>query len=77
LRALHDGAVRAVRFNSVRHLGGTPDLAVFDRILARIEALGWRMVLYLDAEDIVEDAPRIGRIRVAGWSRRRSAPCSG
>jgi predicted TIM-barrel fold metal-dependent hydrolase len=41
-----------------------PDLEVFDAVLARIERLGWHVVLHLDAEDIVEHAPRISRIRV-------------
>ncbi|MFZ4409730.1 MAG: amidohydrolase family protein [Paracraurococcus sp.] len=64
LARLHAGGIRGVRFNFVRHLGGAPDLAVFDAILARIERLGWHVVLHLDAEDIAEHAPRIGRLRV-------------
>lgn len=64
LEALHAGGVRGVRFNFVAHLGGTPDLDVFDRVLARIERLGWHVVLHLDAEDILTHAERIGRIRV-------------
>lgn len=56
--------VRGVRFNFVAHLGGAPDLDVFDRVLRRIEALGWHVVLHLDAQDIVTYAERIDRIRV-------------
>lgn len=56
--------VRGVRFNFVAHLGGAPDLDVFDRVLGRIEALGWHVVLHLDAQDILTYADRIGRIRV-------------
>ncbi|MDE2611775.1 MAG: amidohydrolase family protein, partial [Burkholderiales bacterium] len=55
---------RGVRFNFVAHLGGAPDLDVFDRVLRRIEALGWHVVLHLDAQDIVTYAERIDRIRV-------------
>lgn len=52
LQQLHEGGVRGVRFNFVRHLGGAPDMAVFDRVIARIKALGWHVVLHLDAVDI-------------------------
>jgi predicted TIM-barrel fold metal-dependent hydrolase len=52
LAQLHDGGVRGVRFNFVRHLGGAPDLAVVRRILDRVKGLGWHVVLHLDAADI-------------------------
>jgi predicted TIM-barrel fold metal-dependent hydrolase len=64
LEELDRGGVRGVRFNFVRHLGGTPDLEVFDRVLDRIRPLGWHVVLHLDAGDILEHAERIGRIKV-------------
>ena len=64
LARLQAGGIRGVRFNFVRHLGGTPDLDIFDAVTGRIEALGWHVVLHLDAEDIVEHAARIGRLRV-------------
>ena len=52
--ALHDGGVRGVRFNFVKHLGGAPDMAVFDRVIDRIKVMGWHVVLHLDAKDIDE-----------------------
>jgi 2-pyrone-4,6-dicarboxylate lactonase len=64
LAALDAGGIRGVRFNFVKHLGGMPDLAFFERVLAQVEPLGWHVVLHLDAEDVVELAPRIARIRV-------------
>ena len=64
LDRLQAGGIRGVRFNFVRHLGGAPDLAVFDAVLERIERLGWHVVLHLDAEDILEHAGRIARLRV-------------
>ncbi|WP_376097609.1 amidohydrolase family protein [Roseomonas sp. CCTCC AB2023176] len=64
LRTLHEGGIRGVRFNFVRHLGGMPDMAVFDRVLAQLEPLGWHVVLHLDAQDIEELAPRIAAIRL-------------
>jgi predicted TIM-barrel fold metal-dependent hydrolase len=52
-QALHDGGVRGVRFNFVKHLGGSPDMDVFRRVLDRIKGIGWHVVLHLDAPDIV------------------------
>jgi len=43
-----------VRFNFVRHLGGMPDLDEFHRVIDRVRALGWHVVLHLDAADVVE-----------------------
>jgi 2-pyrone-4,6-dicarboxylate lactonase len=59
LAALHEGGVRGARFNFVRHLGGAPDMAVFNRVIPRIKALGWHVVLHLDAPDIAELTPMI------------------
>ena len=60
LQTLDDGGVRGVRFNFVRHLGGTPDMDVFHRVIDRIKGRGWHVVLHLDAADIV---PLSGMIR--------------
>jgi len=51
---MHDGGIRAVRFNFVKHLGGRPDLSFFQRTIERIRPLGWHLILHLDAEDLVE-----------------------
>ncbi|HYA47712.1 MAG TPA: amidohydrolase family protein [Burkholderiales bacterium] len=64
LEALHDGGVRGVRFNFVRHLGGAPDPRVFERTLAMIEPLGWHVVLHFDAEDIETHADVFRKLRV-------------
>ena len=53
LKALDRGGVRAVRFNFVRHLGGTPDMDVFHKVIERIRPLGWHVVLHVDAPDII------------------------
>ncbi|MDI1347435.1 MAG: amidohydrolase family protein [Pseudolabrys sp.] len=50
---LHDGGVRGARFNFVKHLGGAPDMEVFDRVIDRIKGLGWHVVLHVDAPDVV------------------------
>ncbi len=41
-----------------------PISTVFDRVLERIERLGWHVVLHLDAQDILQYADRIARIKV-------------
>jgi predicted TIM-barrel fold metal-dependent hydrolase len=64
LEALHEGGVRGVRFNFVRHLGGAPDTRAFERTLAMIAPLGWHVVLHFDAEDIEAHADLFRRMRV-------------
>jgi len=64
LAELDAGGVRGVRFNFVAHLGGAPDLEVFDRTVERLAPLGWHVVLHLDAQDIVTYADRLERIPV-------------
>ncbi|HEU4618772.1 MAG TPA: amidohydrolase family protein [Gammaproteobacteria bacterium] len=54
LERLHAGGIRGIRFNFVQHLGGTPDLDVFNRLVRRIKPLGWHVVLHFDAKDLLE-----------------------
>ncbi|MFB9948792.1 amidohydrolase family protein [Rhizobium puerariae] len=63
-QALDDGGVRGVRFNFVRHLGGAPDMGVFDCVIDRIKGRGWHAVLHLDAVDIVPLSGVIRRLPV-------------
>ena len=51
--ALDRGGVRGVRFNFVKHLGGTPDMDVFARVIDLIKGRGWHVVLHLDAPSII------------------------
>lgn len=52
IRELHDAGTRGTRFNFVAHLGGAPDLDVFRRIVDRVAAFGWHIVLHFDAKDL-------------------------
>ena len=52
LAALHRAGARGCRFNFVKHLGGFPDMAVFDRTMRRIAKLGWHVDLHFDAKDL-------------------------
>lgn len=62
LLRLHDGGIRGIRFNFVKHLGGVPDLDVFHRLLARIKPMRWHVVLHLDADDILAQQDVLNRI---------------
>ena len=64
LEALHRGGVRAARFNFVKHLGGAPDPAYFERTLHRVKALGWHVELHFDAQDIEGYADMLRRMPV-------------
>ncbi len=64
LAKLHEGGVRGVRFNFVRHLGGAPDMNVLRRVLDRVAPLGWHVVLHLDAQDIAELSPMIRALTI-------------
>lgn len=50
---LHDGGVRGVRFNFVKHLGGAPNLDVMQTVLNRVKPLGWHLVIHVNAEDLI------------------------
>jgi predicted TIM-barrel fold metal-dependent hydrolase len=57
--ALDAGGIRGVRFSFARHLSGPPDFTRVKRIAERIRGLGWHLVLYLEAEDVVANADTI------------------
>jgi 2-pyrone-4,6-dicarboxylate lactonase len=64
LRELHDGGFRGCRFNFVRHLGGVPDMRVFDRIIAMITPFGWHVDLHFDAIDLPQYADMLAKLPV-------------
>ena len=77
----HAGGVRGVRFNFVKHLGGAPDMGVFNRVIDRIKGRGWHVVLHLDAPDIVplvRHDPRSCRCLSSSttWAACRRRPAS-
>ena len=61
---LHAQGFRGVRFNFVKHLGGVPDMAEFDRVVARVKPLGWHVDLHFDAVDIPSSADFINNLPV-------------
>ncbi len=64
LEGLHRGGVRGVRMSFARHLSGPPDFSRAHRIAERIAPLGWHLVLYLEADDVVENSAALGRFEV-------------
>jgi 2-pyrone-4,6-dicarboxylate lactonase len=63
-QGMHDGGIRGVRFNFVKHLGGRPDMAFFQRTVDRVKAMGWHLILHLDAVDLVEFSDMFKKIPV-------------
>jgi 2-pyrone-4,6-dicarboxylate lactonase len=63
-QAMQDGGIRGVRFNFVKHLGGRPDMGFFKRTIQRLEAMGWHLILHLDAVDLVEFEQMFRSLRV-------------
>jgi 2-pyrone-4,6-dicarboxylate lactonase len=61
---MHEGGIRGVRFNFVKHLGGRPDMALFDRTVARLKEMGWHLILHLDSADLVEFRKKFEAIAV-------------
>ena len=59
---LHDGGVRGVRFNFIKHLGGTPDMKVFSKVIDRIKGRGWHVVLHLGGSDIIPNMETIKKL---------------
>jgi len=54
---LHNGGIRAVRFNFLKRLVDDAPKAAFLRIAKRIAPLGWHVVVYFEAEVLEELIP--------------------
>lgn len=63
-KRMHDGGIRGVRFNFVKHLGGRPDIQFFDRTVARLKDMGWHLILHLDSNDLAEFRKKFEAIAV-------------
>jgi 2-pyrone-4,6-dicarboxylate lactonase len=56
--------VRGVRLNFLRHLGGAPDAAAADRVVARAAEMGWHVQLHFDASGLIEFDDFIRSIKI-------------
>jgi 2-pyrone-4,6-dicarboxylate lactonase len=80
---LHEGGVRGIRFNFVQHLGGKPDIENMKKVVKRVKALGWHLVIHVDAQDLITfedlfasfDLPKVidhmGRVPTSGGIRQK------
>ena len=57
LQELHDAGVRGIRFNFVKRLVDATPKEVFQASAARVQHLGWHIVVYFEAADLVELTP--------------------
>lgn len=64
LEALHEGGIRAVRFNFLKRLVDNAPKDKFIEVAKRIETLGWHIVIYFEAELLVELRPFLDAISV-------------
>jgi predicted TIM-barrel fold metal-dependent hydrolase len=55
-KRLDEGGMRGIRFSFARHIGNAPDFTMVRRITNRVAKLGWHVVIYMEAPDIVENA---------------------
>jgi len=61
---LHAGGIRGIRFSFARHLSGPPNFDRVHRIAEKIEGLGWHLVIYIEAQDIIEFKDDLCRFRL-------------
>jgi 2-pyrone-4,6-dicarboxylate lactonase len=64
LEALHEGGMRGVRFNFLKRLVDNAPKGKFLEVAKRIEALGWHVVVYFEAEILDELQPFLDAIPV-------------
>ena len=64
LQALHDGGIRAVRFNFLKRLVDNAPKDRFLDVAKRIECLGWHVVVYFEADLLDELRPFIDALPV-------------
>lgn len=64
LQMLHEGGVRAARFNFVPHLGSPPSLDTVKTVARRIAPLGWHICVHVDGASLLEWLPYLRALPV-------------
>ena len=59
-KRMDEGGMRGIRFSFARHIGNAPDFSLVRRIVDKVAPLGWHVVIYMEAPDIVENAEVLG-----------------
>jgi len=62
LKALHEGGIRGVRFNFLKRLVDDAPKDRFLEVAHRIQALGWHVVIYFEADILEEMLPFLAAI---------------
>ncbi len=62
LKVLHDGGIRGVRFNFLKRLVDDAPKDKFIEVAKRIQALGWHVVIYFEADMLDEMLPFLDAI---------------
>ena len=60
--ALNKGGIMGCRFTFLKRLGRTPDMSSFYRVVDKIKAFGWHVVIYLDPETVAEFTPILTKL---------------
>ena len=62
--ALDKGGIHGCRFTFLKRLGRTPDMSAFHRVVDKIKAFRWHVVIYLDPETVADFAPMLEKLPV-------------
>ena len=62
--ALDKGGIHGCRFTFLKRLGRTPDMSAFHRVVDKIKAFKWHVVIYLDPETVPDFAPILSALPV-------------
>lgn len=54
LAAMHEAGVRGVRFNFVKRLVDALPFERLEKIVERVQPLGWHLIIYFEAQDLAE-----------------------
>ncbi len=61
---LDKGGIHGCRFTFLKRLGRTPDMSAFHRVVDKIKAFKWHVVIYLDPETVADFAPMLEKLPV-------------
>ena len=57
LQSMHEAGVRGVRFNFVRRLVNPKPREHYQKIVDKIAAMGWHIIIYIEAADFADQIP--------------------
>ena len=64
LQALHEGGVRGLRYEFLKHFEAPPGPDIIHRIAERIQSMGWHLVFLLDSHQLIEMEPLLRSLPV-------------